>query len=341
MDSPLKDLRTPLERLPRSPGRGMRAAAKLYGGLSALNGALLALLPRVRTSAPLISVGNLEVGGTGKTPVLASLATMLQKLGYRPGLLTGLGEGGSAGILDMDELPTPAEPPDEALLLSRRFPEMPVTAARPKWKGAKRLDARADCDLILLDDGFQHRRLHRDLDLVLLSGVTPMEKNRVLPAGPLREFPSALERADAFFMPLSLPLPDNLPDRPVFRFSTRNTGLFDLAGNRVEAGNGPFMVISAIARPVRFERAAEDWGPITLRLRFRDHAPWSSEIRSSVSEAMEEYPGCQPLLTEKDAARWGASWDLPGTSPLYLDLEIDWEDPAGLLEWLRAKLRPA
>ncbi len=339
MDSPLKDLRTPLERLPREPGAFMRASARLYGILSAMNGAYLRALPRIRTQAPLISVGNLEVGGTGKTPVLASLATLLAEMGHKPGLLTGLGEGGSSGILSEDDETFPAEAPDEALLLARRFPDMPVTAARPKWKGARMLDRGGRCDLILLDDGFQHRRLERKLDLVLLSGAVPMQKDRVLPAGPLREFPSALARADAFFMPTHYEAPGDLPDRPVFKFSTRNTGLFDLEGNRVDRVESPFMVISAIARPGRFEKAAEAWGDTALRLRFRDHAPWSIEIRDSVADAMEECEACQPLLTEKDAARWGASWDLPGPPPLYLDLEIDWEDPEGLRDWLASSLR--
>ena len=339
MDRPLKDLRTPLDRLPREPGSFMRASARLYGVLSALNGFYLKTMPRVRTQAPLISVGNLEVGGTGKTPVLASLANILEDMGHKPGLLTGLGEGGSSGILSEGDPTFSAEAPDEALLLARRFPSMPVTAARPKWKGAKVLDREGRCDIILLDDGFQHRRLDRKLDLVLLSGTVPMEIDHVLPAGPLREFPSALSRADAFFMPQSCDPPKDLPDRPIFRFITRNTGLFNLEGEQVERGDTPFMVISAIARPGRFERAATNWGETALRLRFRDHAPWSIEIRDAVADAMGECASCQPLLTEKDAARWGASWDLPGPRPLYLDLEIDWEDPDGLRTWLAGSLK--
>jgi len=140
-------------------------------------------------------------------------------------------------------------------------------------------------------------------------------------------------------MPQTFEPPKDLPYRPVFRFITRNTGLFNLEGERVERGEIPFMVISAIARPGRFERAAEDWGETALRLRFRDHAPWSIEIRDAVADAMGDCTSCQPLLTEKDAARWGASWDLPGPRPLYLDLEIDWEDPEGLKAWLAGSLR--
>jgi tetraacyldisaccharide 4'-kinase len=297
------------------------------------------LLPNIRTRVPLISVGNLEVGGTGKTPILAKLASMLNGLGYQPGLLTGLGEGGSSGILNLGDAILDTESPDEAQMLARRFPDLAVIAARPKWKGAKTLDAQRVCDVILLDDGFQHQRLARDIDLVLISGSVPLTSNQVLPAGPLREFPSALKRADAFLLPELVDLPEELPDRPVFRFRTLNTGLFELGGEKAETSGRPFMVISAIARPGRFEDASSHWGEIALRLRFRDHAPWSIEIRDSIAEAMEEYPDCQPLLTEKDAARWGASWDLPGPPPLYLDLQIDWEDPQALLDWLDSRLK--
>jgi tetraacyldisaccharide 4'-kinase len=132
----------------------------------------------VRTAAvPVISVGNIAVGGTGKTPFTHWLARHLQARGRRPAILHG---GYSA---------------DEPALHRQWSPSIPVVVDRDRVAGAARAVAEG-ADVIVLDDGFQHRRLHRDLDVVLLAAERWAPKLRVLPRGPWREPVSTLDRAD-------------------------------------------------------------------------------------------------------------------------------------------------
>jgi len=136
-----------------------------------------------RAALPVVSVGNLTTGGVGKTPVAAWIVQELQRLGARPGLLSrGYGGDGSAN--------------DERLVLDALCPGVPHLQQPDRVAGAAALSQRRDCDVIVLDDGFQHRRLARDLDLALLDALVPWGYGSLLPRGLLREPPSALRRAD-------------------------------------------------------------------------------------------------------------------------------------------------
>jgi len=335
MDSPLHDQRGPAAKLPESPGQGRRNAARLYAWGAFLHEKLSRIMPSVETEAPLISIGNIEVGGTGKTPALAALANLFLEEGIRPSLLTGWPAGGPGALMIGTEA-FQNEAPDEAQLLAARFPDLPLAAARPKRLGAQELD-RKGARVILLDDGFQHRRLERRLDLLLLSGEIPMLPGQVLPAGPLREHPRALERADAFLLPAGAPLPVGLPERPVWRFRPEIGGLFDLEDRPVEDMTH-CLAVSAIARPERFEEEAARRFTLQARLRFRDHAPWTADIRDLLVEVMKDHPGARPLLTEKDARRWGPLWDMDGPQPCYLRYDIAFEESEPLVDWLRERL---
>lgn len=135
---------------------------------------------------PVISVGNITTGGTGKTPMVRHLARRLLDAGHRP-VIAMRGYGARDG-----------EPADEQLEYEQTIADVPVLA-RPDRVEALRefLPARPDIDCVLLDDGFQHRRLHRDLDLVLIDAGRRTFSDRLLPAGHLREPLDSLARADA------------------------------------------------------------------------------------------------------------------------------------------------
>ncbi|MBM4017236.1 MAG: tetraacyldisaccharide 4'-kinase [Planctomycetes bacterium] len=171
------------------------AAALARAGLALLAGAYRAGLAArntwfrlpgtvVRAVRPVVSVGNLTVGGTGKTPFVAYLARMVQEMGGRPVILSR-GYGAAAGGRN-----------EEALELSLLCPGVPHvqnpdrTAALAQWA------AENPCDVAILDDGFQHRRLARGLDIVLIDALRPFGFGHLLPRGLLREPPSALRRAD-------------------------------------------------------------------------------------------------------------------------------------------------
>ncbi|MCX5677006.1 MAG: tetraacyldisaccharide 4'-kinase, partial [Planctomycetota bacterium] len=137
-----------------------------------------------RASCPVVSVGNLTVGGTGKTPLVAHLARLVAEMGGRPVILSR-GYAAPAG-----------RPNEEALELERLCPGVPHLQNPDRRKALEDWVAQNPCDVAILDDGFQHRGLARDLDIVLIDALRPFGFGHVLPRGLLREPLSALRRAD-------------------------------------------------------------------------------------------------------------------------------------------------
>jgi tetraacyldisaccharide 4'-kinase len=135
---------------------------------------------------PVISIGNITVGGTGKTPIVINTVRRLQALECRPAILTR-GYAAASG-----------QPPDEVMEFARTLPDVPVVVNPDRVAGAEtaRAEHRADC--LVLDDGFQHRRLRRDLDIVTIDALDPWGGGWVLPAGRLREPLASLRRAHMF-----------------------------------------------------------------------------------------------------------------------------------------------
>jgi tetraacyldisaccharide 4'-kinase len=157
---------------------------------------------RAKLPVPVISIGNLSVGGTGKTPITIRICEFLLAAGYRPAVLTrGYGRrGGSPGRVpvagDAGELSNCFG--DEPVMMSAYLPSVPVWVGKDRAATGKAALAENSADLLILDDGFQHLSLERDLDIVLLDCRSPFGNGRLLPVGPLREPPSHLARADAF-----------------------------------------------------------------------------------------------------------------------------------------------
>lgn len=158
------------------------------------------IITPVLLPCPVISVGNITVGGTGKTPLVIYLARFLQARGFRPAILSR-GYGGRSRspvrvvsdgrhlIMGYDEAG------DEAVLMARSMRGVPVIAGPDRGRTGRYVLDHLGCDVLILDDGFQHRRLHRDLDIVLVDEQRPFGNGLLLPAGPLREPASALGRA--------------------------------------------------------------------------------------------------------------------------------------------------
>lgn len=138
-----------------------------------------------RADVPIVSVGNLTTGGTGKTPVVAWVVGRLAEMGRRPGIL-------SRGYRALN-----AEGNDEKLVLDRLCPGVPHVQNPDRVAGAHEATTANQCDVLVLDDGFQHRRLARDLDVVLIDALTPWGYGSLLPRGLMREPRSALRRADS------------------------------------------------------------------------------------------------------------------------------------------------
>src|SRR2546421_1123612 len=146
-----------------------------------------------RLKGPVVSVGNISVGGTGKTPFIIYLGELLKQRGIKFDVLSrGYGRA-SKGVRVVDAAGSAGEYGDEPLLIARKL-DVPVIVGESRYHAGLRAEQRFGPHLHLLDDGFQHRQLHRDLDIVLL-GEGDLE-DKLLPVGRLREPVSALERTD-------------------------------------------------------------------------------------------------------------------------------------------------
>jgi tetraacyldisaccharide 4'-kinase len=180
-----------------APPGWMRPLSAVYGAISRLHRAAysLHLARSTRLPCPVVVVGNLTVGGTGKTPLVCWLAGQLIELGFKPGVVTR-GYGGSARTARLVQNSDNSEKVgDEAILLARRS-RVPVAIGRNR-PAAARLLINAGCDVIVSDDGLQHHALQRDCEIVVIDGDRRFGNGHLLPAGPLRETPARLKRVDA------------------------------------------------------------------------------------------------------------------------------------------------
>ncbi|NJN45898.1 MAG: tetraacyldisaccharide 4'-kinase [Candidatus Competibacteraceae bacterium] len=170
----------------------------LFSGLVTLRRQLYSwgLLKPQRVGVPVIVVGNLTVGGTGKTPLVIHLVELLRGAGYRPGIISR-GYGGSSETWPRFVTPDsdPAEVGDEPVLLAQRC-RCPILVDPDRVAAARALLSQHDCDVIVADDGLQHYRLARDIEIAVLDGQRRFGNGACLPAGPLREPPSRLRGVD-------------------------------------------------------------------------------------------------------------------------------------------------
>lgn len=282
----------------------------LYGlGMAVRNWTFDRGLRRVhRLPVPVVSVGNLTVGGTGKTPAVLWLCQLLRHRGRKPAVLArGYGRSPGAALND------------EGLMLQRRLPWLLQEQDPDRVAGGARLVQRgADC--IVLDDGYQHRRLHRDLDILCMDAARPFGTGAVLPAGDLREFRSGIRRA-------SLVLLTRASDLDGTFLRTQVERLRELAGRTLpvhacehapqclvqrpgggelalgELATRPLVLLSAVARPDAFAATVRGLGGRVVReLRYRDHHRFTdAEAKAAADEAAKS--GAALVTTEKDDAR--------------------------------------
>lgn len=300
-----------------------RVQGRLVGAWSARN-AGRGCLPR-----PVISVGNLEMGGTGKTPFTIELARLLSAEGYLTCILSR-GYGGRRDheplvVSDLHRvLAGPSVAGDEPFLMARSLPGVPVVVGADRLAAGRKALEAFPVHAFLLDDGFQHRRLRRDVDLVLLDATDPWAGGRLWPWGGLhrglREPPRGLARADAIVLTrtqaasaegltaLREELARLAPGVPVLTTRTQAAGfrrltkplsatIPDMTGTRV-------LAFAGIARPGAFFEDLEGLGAaIVGRRAFRDHHAYSeTEVRALLRQA-EELGASALVTTGKDAVR--------------------------------------
>jgi len=312
------------------------------------------LLPSTRLSVPVISVGNLTLGGTGKTPMVIYLCRLLSP-NWRPGIVSrgyggrsrrpvNLVSDGSRPILTAEAVG------DEPVLLAQSLPGVPVVTSRRRADGGAYLAERGLANLLILDDGFQHLALQRDLNLVLFADQVAVQSMAVFPGGRLREPQAALSRADAFVLTGGAPATDKqaaalrawltqgFPQIPIYGGSYQAVDLWSQRHGRValaSANDWPLLAFCGIANPQSFQQTLA--GPLTIRgwRLFADHHPFSqADLTGLTNEA--KALGCVGLITtEKDFVKLK---DLACDLPLWV-LSVELRMDEGFDQFIQQRLR--
>ena len=281
---PLLTLLRPLECLYRRVVNGKRA--RFMAGQGDI----------YRAPVPVVVVGNITVGGTGKTPLILWLIAHCQRKGLRVGVVSrgyGARPGQFPWRVTVDQ--PAAEAGDEPLLIVQRT-GVPLMIDPDRSRAVKTLLATEPLDVILSDDGLQHYRLARDLELVLIDNARGLGNGRCLPAGPLREPAERLSSVDAV-------LYNGAQTDPAlgFAFQLQPTALINVrTGERQALDYFPpeqaLHAVAGIGNPQRFFKTLETlhWRPIAHA--FADHAPYSAEV-------LNFKPDLPLVMTEKDAVK--------------------------------------
>ncbi len=298
---------------------------RLYGGIQTLRarGYRHGLLKTHAVPRPVIAVGNLTVGGTGKTPLVLWLARTLLARGRRPAIVSrGYGQRAKGPVTVVaDRHGLRLNPPmaaDEAVMLARNLPGVPVLTGAKRILPIRAAVERFDADIILLDDAFQHLAVKRDLNLLLLDCQHPFGNGRLLPGGILREPASALARCDAIVLTRAhhadrlaaaqRQLTALAPDKPLFSAEHRPGPWRSLtSADPLPAtfpGATPLFAFSGIARPEAFQ---ETLAELNINLAgfesFADHHPFTSADLQRLNTLARAAGAAALLCTEKDAVK--------------------------------------
>lgn len=294
-----------------------------------------------RVDRPVISVGNLTVGGTGKTPVASRIANILQKQGHDVALLLRGYKGRTIQFDDehLDQAATTwRKESDEAMVLRRRCPGAKVIVDPDRVAAARRaIDGGAD--VLILDDGFQHRRIARDLDVVLIDATAPFGHGYPLPRGLLREPTRSLRRADLVVLTHSDQIHETQKtlllrslrrasgDKPVLEAVHRIIGFTDIKGATVTVEDRSVMqavLFAGIANFESFTRSVKQLGAKVLAAyQYPDHHDYSTEEIAGLADLAANLEANVLLTTEKDAVKLVGRWDDQGCRLLVPVLDIE------------------
>ncbi len=297
-----------------------------------------------------ISVGNLVSGGAGKTPTAAWVAAALRIRGHRVALASrGYGGGGRDAVQVVSDgryvRARTEGVGDEAMLLAALAPGVPVLVGARRDLVGQRAVAAFDAHILVLDDGFQHHRLARDVDLVTVHGSAGFGNRRLLPRGPLRERFEALRCADAIGVvdgPLceadSALLDEFAPEARRFEVERVATHTRPLAGGEpapVETLAGRSVgLLCGIARPASFRETVEAMGVrVAAERSFADHHVYRAADLKGLADDAPLW-----LTTEKDSGKLLPRW-AQGVELLVLSLETRVREPEAFLDWLEDRLR--
>lgn len=281
-----------------------------------------------RLNRPVISVGNLTVGGTGKTPLVMHIAERLLERGWTPSILT---RGYRRSVGGMITIPpqnhrrvNPRETGDEVAMLAAALPKVPIVISGNRYRAGRMAEERYTVDVHLLDDGFQHWALHRAVDIVTIDVTQDFSRGLLLPSGRFREPRWALRRADVVVLTRT-ELGDGSkhkeavahfnPRAEIFESTISLRGWYDARSGapvpREEMQGRRALAFCAIGNPKAFFQSLRLWGvQVSLEMAYRDHYRYglgdlhrlARRARSAGAEVM--------VTTEKDLANFPPEWKL-------------------------------
>lgn len=321
------------------------------------------LKPVYRAPIPVISVGNISVGGTGKTPFAEFLLAYFQERNLKPAYLSrGYGRKSKGMLMVPPDARQSYLYGDEALQVARKFPNLPVVVSEDRMKGIQQLMVTHHPDFIILDDAFQHRKVYRDLDLILLDANRLPHKDLLLPAGNLRERIRNLKRATAI---IANKIPDpalvndanwrnKLPEdtsafcRPAFK---ELKPFFQSRPPLPIPTPQPVIAFSGLGNNAFFFQQLEENGfKLASTLAFPDHHFFSRKDLNKISEAVQQVSSNStnldaPLVvtTEKDFCRLlGNPWldQYDHLALYYVTIELEWLEGKTHVEQLLNSLLP-
>lgn len=325
-------------------------ASGLYGGVIEARRKLYSagIVPVRRATVPVVCIGNLSLGGTGKTPMVEFLARMMPAWGLWPGIVSRGYKRSTPPeqcvlVSDGTEIfVTPEQGGDEPVLLAHMLRGIAVAVCADRLKACDELTGNSLCDSIILDDGFQHLRLYRDCDIVLVDATVDLGKTRMLPFGTRREPLSALRRATCVVHTKVPPASAIAPQDDYYQknkarvskiapwvpqFATRflpegliriggtddgssDLGLGDLPGLRIVAFAG-------IARPENFFNTLRSLGCDVVGKSFDDHQAYGYRDIARILDAAVEEKAEAVITTAKDAVKL-LDMNLPDNPPIYM-----------------------
>jgi len=308
----------------------------------------IGMLKTLRLPRPVISIGNITVGGTGKTPVTAYIARLLLEQGHKVAVLSrgygGTLEGQSVVVSDgASVMLGPRECGDEPYLLASTVPRLMVVIGTDRYSAGQLAMEQLSPDVFLLDDGFQHLRLHRDLNILLLDSSRPFGNGWTLPAGLLREAATAARRADLIILtrcPEGATVAPLVSGKPAFAASHRLVDALPLTGGNsvplTELQGPGFLAFAGIAQPEFFFSALLDRGiNVVHTLPFPDHADYDQAALDTIRGALRSSGAEYAITTEKDGVKL-KQLSLEVAAVTYVArLDIVIEEPAGLKALIR------
>lgn len=295
-----------------------------------------------RVKSKIISIGNISVGGTGKTPLVNTLTSILVKAGYRTAVVSrgygGKGKGTICVSNGENILSSAEECGDEPLLLATKLPGIPVVTGADRIQSARLAEKKFQPEVIILDDGFQHRKLHRDIDIITINATNPRGNGMLLPAGPLREPWKNLQRSDVVVIThsdkttgtrsLQSAIGKYSPN-PIFLSCHRPISFTSLSHDKIplpSLENQPVLAFAGIANPDSFRQSLLDIGCVLKKyIVFPDHHYYTDSDKKEIMQNALLHQVKAIISTEKDMVRIRQWTKIP--VPLYfLKIELTFGD---------------